>query len=142
MDTCKGLTLVSHEDLLKAVNNWEKCKTLYHKIEADALKYAQDEFGKLPKIKQFYLKYTKCDWILFIPCASIYCHGKEYLQNYLQEAEGGVYPKLDKLSYYFYNEILQSMVAKECKNHSMYDGVHYLNDQQVLFVNKFKYLEV
>lgn len=142
MDTCKGLTIVEHEDLLKAVNNWEKCKALYHKIDADALKYAQDEFGKLPKIKQFYLKYTKCDWILFIPCVTIYRHGEGYLLKYLREAEGGVYPKLDKLNSYFHNYISQGMVAKECKNHSMYNGVHYLNDQQVLFVNKFKGLEV
>lgn len=142
MDTCKGLTVVSHEDLVKAITNWEKGNKLYHKIKYDALRYAQDEFSKLPKSTQFYLKYTKCDWLLFIPCVSIYCHGEEYLLKYMKEVEGGVYIKLDKVNPYFHSYVLQGMIAQECKNHSMYNGVHYLNDQQVLFVNKFKGLEV
>lgn len=142
MTTCKGLTVVSHEDLTKAVRNWEVCNNLYHKIKADSLKYAQEKFNKLPKFKKFYLKYTKCDWLAFIPCVTIYNHGEEYLIKYMRETEGGIYVKLDKLNAYFHSYILQGIVAKECKNHSMYGGVHYLNDHQVLFVSKFKDMEV
>lgn len=142
MDTCKGLTVVSHEDLVNAVNNWVRCNKLYHQIKIDAVKYAQEEFDKFSKFKQFYLKYTKCDWLLFISCVTIYRHGEEYLLKHLQEAENGVYPKLDKLKSYFHNYILQGMVANQCKKHAQYNGVHYLTPDQVVFVNKFKELEV
>lgn len=142
MDTCKGLTIVTHEDLINAVDNWIKCKHLYHTIACDSVKYALDEFNKLPKIKQLYLKYTKCDWFLIFPMVTICSHGRDNILKYKREAHNGVYMELLEFSSYFYDYIYLGMIANQCERHSKYTGVHYLTDEQVLFVHKFKNLEV
>lgn len=142
MEESKGLTLVTHKDLLQAVDKWKMAKEYFHNINESKVKYAEKEFNKLPYLKRFKLKYTSCDWLFFIPVCTIYAHGSDFMVDYCESVGGDKYKSLLKYDYYFYSNILQGMIAKECQRHSLYGGLHYLTDRQVEFVRVFKDLEI
>lgn len=138
MDRCKGLTVVSHKDLIDAVDCWKGMKTYYDNVNKSSIEYAIGEFSKLPWYTRFVRKYTTCEWLIFIPMVTVFKYAEEDILKYRSDA-GNYYMMCNSVREYFseyYNNKVDT--ARQCERHSLIEGLHYLNDYQVEFVKVFK----
>lgn len=129
-----GLTVVPHEDLKRAVDNWSALDTMYKDKITKAAEYAREKYYNSPLHKRIWWK-AKAG--IFIP-QEYWDFYSEYLDS-VPKIKGSGVGKRWLPSYCYTNK---AMAAEDCHKHSLENGTHYLDALQVQFVNTFKDIEV
>ena len=132
MDTGKGLTVVPHEDLVSAVDNWHTLCELFNTVTSNAYKHAELCWANK---NLFYRIWCQVKSGMFQPDEWWEGYG-EYLEE--NKITGFLIGK-DWLSDYSY---INAMAAEDCAKHVLENGTHYLSPRQVQFVHVFKNLKV
>ncbi|AUR91581.1 hypothetical protein NVP1161O_139 [Vibrio phage 1.161.O._10N.261.48.C5] len=133
MDTGTGLTVVPHEDLVNAVDNWHTLRKLYNTATGNASKHAELCWKNK---NLFYRMWCQIKSGIFQP--DEWWEGyEEYIKS--QKIKGFQVGK-DWLPEYCYTT--DAMAAEDCAEHVLEGGTHYLSPRQVQFVHVFKDLEV
>lgn len=132
METCKGLTIVPHEELSRAVSNWHKARVVWKTYQDNKEKQREINWQSIPIVKRFWYKLKSG---IFIPEEYWTCANDWSKVNFPEELKGRLY------QYVGHNDgwwSTKRFAAEDCCKHSTQTGVHYLNPEQVEFVSKFK----
>ena len=132
MDTCRGLTIVPHEDLSKAINNWNKAKKLWKSYEENKSLQRKEIWSNISLVKRFWYKINSG---IFTPKEYWCCVDDWCKINFPKELKKGLYQYVAHNGGWWYT---QRYTAEECSKHSTQPGTHYLTPEQVVFVSKFK----
>lgn len=129
----KGLTIIDHESLCLAVENWKKLCILYDKSRENSEKYANEVWSGKPLLFRIWCNiksgiFTPEEW---------WDGYSDYIKN---NPIKGFQEGKEFLPKYCYTN--DAMAAEDCQKHSLENGVHYLSPRQVSFVNTFKNLEI
>lgn len=139
-----GLTVVTHEDLERAVEVWKSYCDFWETLNVKAFDYMREKHYAIPKYKRYYYNIKRCDWIGPFPLITAYATSGKYYHEFRRkfgEDFNQVFEYKEWLSSgTYYNT--RTSVAQQCASHNGYDGKHYLNADQVEFVTTFKDLTV
>ncbi|AGN51610.1 hypothetical protein VPLG_00171 [Vibrio phage eugene 12A10] len=133
MDHHKGLTIIPHEDLVRAVKNWKKLRKLYQEV-CDG---ANDHAEVVWKSKSiFYRGWCQIKSGIFTP--------DEWWEGYSEYIQNNSIVGFQKGKSWLPERCYCSnaMAAEDCAKHALEGGTHYLSPRQVNFVHVFKDLEV
>ena len=132
METCRGLTVIPHEDLAKAATNWTKAKKVWESYEAELSKQRDLLWAELPAYKWLWYQIKSG---IFSPEEYWTCAQEWVKVNYPEELKGNLYQYVDHNGGWWSH---RRYVASECGKHNTCSGTHYLTPEQVVFVSKFK----
>ncbi|AUR93331.1 hypothetical protein NVP1187O_018 [Vibrio phage 1.187.O._10N.286.49.F1] len=133
MNNHKGLTIIPHEDLVRAVKNWNKLRKLYQEVCSKADDHAEVVWKSKSIL---YRGWCQIKSGIFMP--DEWWDGySQYIQN---NSIAGYRTGKDWLPEYCYTN--DAMAAEDCAEHALECGTHYLSPRQVQFVHVFKDLEV
>jgi hypothetical protein len=135
METCKGLTVVPHEDLAKAVSNWHKARGVWVQYQDTKTLKREEIWSEISLTKRFW--YRLQSGIIFQPEEYWHCVEDWCKINFPKELRGRLHHYVRGNDGWWFT---QRYTAEECRKHSTQSGAHYLTSEQVLFVSKFKNL--
>lgn len=136
METCKGLTVVSHEDLRQAILNWTTAKVLWE-VYSEGKDTQRDILWKeTPLHKRFWYQFKSG---IYTPDEYFNSTDEWVKLNFPKCLRGQLYRYVDGIGGWWSSE---RYIAEECENHSRSYGTHYLTPKQVVFVGKFKNLDM
>ena len=132
MNTCRGLTVIPHEDLAKAVTNWTKAKKVWESYEEELSKQRDTLWAELPTYKRFWYQIRSG---MFSPEEYWTCTQEWVKVNFPEELKSRLYQYVDHNGGWWSTK---RYTARECCKHNTQSGTHYLTPEQVVFVSKFK----
>ena len=132
METCRGLTIIPHEDLAKAVTNWTKAKKVWKEYEENKSLQRSETWSNIPLLKRVWYRFNSG---IFTPAEYWNCVDGWCKVNFPKELKKQLYQYVSHNGGWWY---AKRYTAEECKNHSAQSGTHYLTPEQVVFVSKFK----